>query len=561
MTERKVLLSSHKRQHLWLAAASALIAAAFVALYFWLGRDSNPLWLVDPKALIGVVFVALVLAQLRPREGIYQGIVERLLWGVSLAHFFIFFTCASALVFIENPREVGPVTALALYAVFYSLLVWIITLTYALLDPSQDSGTRWSIAGTGVTLFIISPVIYLPVLFVVLVSSMNGDWRAELTATTESFTLIDAETFLFAAAASSIITGLITVVAKPRITTHFLSRVAGLFVLIHALLTFAKVISFLFMQADPDALTPSMSVTISGYAFIAFTYLICIGLTKRGLARLPSRNALLTAAFAALGAYAVFATVAPAEVLMSALVPLTLLVSVLTYLSNLEINIAERTSELEDEKRKTEDLLGNILPQHVVQELKEKGASSPRLLDEVSVMFTDFVGFTEIAQKLTPEQLIAQLNEIFSGFDAIVERHHSERIKTIGDAYMCVSGLTSSGSMPTTDLIAAGSEMLIFVDRFSETNSTNWQIRIGIASGSCVAGIVGTKKYQFDLFGDTVNTAARMEAHSSPGFINIDQRSFDLAKNEPGLLFKPRPVTHVKGKGDQQMYFVEPAGS
>ena len=176
-------------------------------------------------------------------------------------------------------------------------------------------------------------------------------------------------------------------------------------------------------------------------------------------------------------------------------------------------------------------------------------------------MFTDFVGFTEIAQKLTPEQLIAQLNEIFSGFDAIVERHHSERIKTIGDAYMCVSGLTSSGSMPTTDLIAAASEMLIFVDRFSETNSTNWQIRIGIASGSCVAGIVGTKKYQFDLFGDTVNTAARMEAYSSPGFINIDQRSFDLAKNEPGLLFKPRPVTHVKGKGDQQMYFVEPAGS
>ena len=109
-------------------------------------------------------------------------------------------------------------------------------------------------------------------------------------------------------------------------------------------------------------------------------------------------------------------------------------------------------------------------------------------------------------------------------------------------------------------LIAAASEMLIFVDQFNETSSTNWQIRIGIASGSCVAGIVGTKKYQFDLFGDTVNTAARMEAYSSPGLINIDQRSFDLAKNEPGLLFKPRPVTHVKGKGDQQMYFVEPAG-
>ena len=560
MTESKALPNSHNRGHLWLALASAVIAAAFVALYFWFARDSNPLWLVnDPKALIGVILIALVLAQLRPRQGIYRGIVERLLWGGSLAHFFIFFTCASAMVFIENPREVGPVMALTLYAIFYSLLVWIIALTYALLDPSQASGTRWSIAGTGVTLFTISPVIYLPVLFVALVGTMDGDWRAELAATTESFVLVDVEPFLFAAAASSVITGLITVAAKPKITAHFLTQVAGLFVLIHALLTFAKVISFLYMLADPDALTPSMSATISGYAFIATAYLIGTALTKREMTRLPHRGALVTAAFAALGAYFVFTTVAPAEVLMSALVPLALLVSVLTYLSNLEINIAERTSELEGEKRKTEDLLGNILPQHVVQELKEKGASSPRLLNKVSVMFTDFVGFTEIAQKLTPEQLIAQLNEIFTGFDAIVERHHSERIKTIGDAYMCVSGLTASDSMPTKNVITAASEMLGFVEQFNKASGTSWQIRIGIASGSCVAGIVGTKKYQFDLFGDTVNTAARMEAYSSPGLINIDQQSFELAQHDTGLVFEARPVTHVKGKGDQNMYFVAPA--
>ena len=494
MTESKALPSSHKRQHLWLAFASGVISATFVALYFWFARDSNPLWLVNPKALMGVIFVALALAQLRPRQGIYRGIGTRLMWGVSLAHFFIFFMCASALVFIEDPRDVGPVTALALYAVFYSLFVWIMALTHALLDQSQTPGTRWSIAGTGVTLFTISPVIYLPVLFVVLVSSMDGDWRTELVAMSESFALVDVEPFLFAAAASSIITGLIIVVTKSKITAHFLTKVAGLFVLIHALLTFAKVISFLFMLADPDALTPTMSATISGYAFISFIYLIGTALTKRRFARLPHRGALLTAAFAALGAYFVFTTVAPAEVLMSALVPLVLLVSVLTYLSNLEINIAERTSELEDEKRKTENLLGNILPQHVVQELKNKGTSSPRLFDDVSVMFTDFVGFTEIAQRLTPEQLIVQLNEIFTGFDAIVERHHSERIKTIGDAYMCVSGLTGSDSMPTKNLITAASEMLVFVEQFNKASITSWQIRIGIASGSCVAGIVGTKK-------------------------------------------------------------------
>ena len=559
MTASKALPSPSESRHLWLTLSSGVIAAAFVALYFWFARDFNPLWLADPKALIGIVFVALALAQLRPREGIYRGIAERLLWGGSLAHFFIFFMCASALVFIEDPREVGPVTALALYAVFYSLLVWIIALTYAVLDPSPASGARWSIIRTGITLFTISPLIYIPALFAMLAGSMTSNWRAEVAAIPEHFVLIDAEPFLFAAAASSIITGLITVATRPKITTDFLTQVAGLFVLIHALLTFTKVISFLFMSADPGALTPSMSATISGYAFIAIAYLIGTALTKRRLARLPHRGALLTAAFPALGAYFVFTTVAPTEVLMSALVALVLLVSVLTYLSNLEINIAERTSELEDEKRKTEDLLGNILPQHVVQELKEQGASSPRLLNEVSVMFTDFVGFTEIAQRLTPEQLIAQLNEIFTGFDAIVERHHSERIKTIGDAYMCVSGLTGHDSMPTKNLITVASEMLDFVAQFNEGSNTSWQIRIGIASGSCIAGIVGTKKYQFDLFGDTVNTAARMEAYSSPGLINVDERSFELTKNDTGLVFDARPLTHVKGKGDQKMYFVASA--
>ena len=559
MTESKALPSSHKRQHLWLAFASGVISATFVALYFWFARDSNPLWLLSSEALMGVVFVALALAQLRPRQGIYRGITERLLWGGSLAHFFIFFMCVSALVFIENPRELGPVTALALYAVFYSLLVWIIALTYALLDPSQASGVRWSIARTGVTLFTISPLIYIPALFIMLADSMVGDWRTEIVATPEHFVLIDTEPFLFAAIAFSIIVGLIRVIIKPSISPHFLTQLAGLFVLIHALLTFTKVISFLFMAADPAALTPSMSATISGYAFIATAYLIGTALTKRQLAQLPHRGALLVAAIAALGAYFVFTTVAPAEVLMSALVPLALLVSVLSYLSNLEINIAERTSELEDEKRKTENLLGNILPQHVVQELKNKGTSSPRLFDDVSVMFTDFVGFTEIAQKLTPEQLIAQLNEIFTGFDAIVEHHHSERIKTIGDAYMCVSGLTESNSMPTKNLIRAASEMLGFVAQYNEDSNTNWQIRVGIASGSCIAGIVGTKKYQFDLFGDTVNTAARMEAYSSPGLINVDERSFDLAKNDTGIVFSARPLTHVKGKGNQKMFFVASA--
>ena len=124
---------------------------------------------------------------------------------------------------------------------------------------------------------------------------------------------------------------------------------------------------------------------------------------------------------------------------------------------------------------------------------------------------------------------------------------------------MCVSGLTASDSMSTKNLITAASEMLDFLEQFNRASNTSWQLRIGIASGSCVAGIVGTKKYQFDLFGDTVNTAARMEAYSSPGLINIDQQSYELAQYETGLVFEARPVTHVKGKGDQNMYFVASA--
>lgn len=546
-------------------ASTALLVS--LGLYFSLAHDLNPLELFEYyKSLLGTALVAAALAALRPTGGTFNSIGARIVWGGSLAHFFILFMCAGAMFYLTDPRQLGPLVAYSLFAVFYSLILWVCFLAYRYLVTESRHEPAWLKVGSGVHFLSITPLAHLPLYHAVLVASLgDGSLGQDLTQAyaqaPQYFVFFDAEPLAFSAATFCLIATLLILSSRHRPSRDQLVELAGIFLLIHACFTFTKVISMMMVMSNPSAITPMISSAVSGYASVLLCVLLFSSALRRKWPKPPDKSASLIAVISIIGAYLVFASTVPSEVLLFAIVPLVMLATLLSYLSSLESTIRERTTELEAEKQKTEDLLGNILPQHVVQELKEKGASSPRLLDEVSVMFTDFVGFTEIAQKLTPEQLIAQLNEIFSGFDAIVERHHSERIKTIGDAYMCVSGLTSSGSMPTTDLIAAASEMLVFVDRFNKTNSTNWQIRIGIASGSCVAGIVGTKKYQFDLFGDTVNTAARMEAYSSPGFINIDQRSFDLAKNEPGLLFKPRPVTHVKGKGDQQMYFVEPAGS
>ena len=544
-------------------ASTALLVS--LGLYFSLAHDLNPLELFEYyKSLLGTALVAAALAALRPTGGTFNSIGARIVWGGSLAHFFILFMCAGAMFYLTDPRQLGPLVAYSLFAVFYSLILWVCFLAYRYLVTESRHERAWLKVGSGVHFLSITPLAHLPLYHAVLVASLgDGSLGQDLTQAyaqaPQYFVFFDAEPLAFSAATFCLIATLLILSSRHRPSRDQLVELAGIFLLIHACFTFTKVISMMMVMSNPSAITPMISSAVSGYASVLLCVLLFSSALRRKWPKPPAKSASLVAVISIIGAYLVFASTVPSEVLLFAIVPLVMLATLLSYLSSLESTIRERTTELEAEKQKTEALLSNILPQHVVQELKDKGASSPRLLDEVSVMFTDFVGFTEIAQKLTPEQLIAQLNEIFSGFDAIVERHHSERIKTIGDAYMCVSGLTGPGSMPTNDLIAAASEMLVFVDRFNETSSTNWQIRIGIASGSCVAGIVGTKKYQFDLFGDTVNTAARMEAYSSPGLINIDQRSFDLAKNEPGLLFKPRPVTHVKGKGDQQMYFVEPA--
>jgi class 3 adenylate cyclase len=254
-----------------------------------------------------------------------------------------------------------------------------------------------------------------------------------------------------------------------------------------------------------------------------------------------------------------FAKIVPASVMIFPVLGLVIIAGFLAYVNNLESQILNRTAQINLERKKSDALLANILPKYVINDLKEKGFSEPRSLENISVMFTDFVGFTKISQEISATKLISELNDIFSEFDRITENHASERIKTIGDAYMCVSGLEHSAQSPQRNLISIALRMIAFLENRNQQNELEWHLRLGIASGDSVAGIVGQTKYLFDLFGDAVNTAARMESYSEPQSINIDQKTYLALADAPDLLFIKRPITFVKGKGDMQMYFVTSA--
>lgn len=208
---------------------------------------------------------------------------------------------------------------------------------------------------------------------------------------------------------------------------------------------------------------------------------------------------------------------------------------------------------LSKEKKRSDDLLLNILPAEVAEELKETGAAHAKQYEEVSVLFTDFVDFTGTAEKLSPQALVAELNECFTAFDAIIERNNLEKIKTIGDAYMAVCGLPLADPLHATKTVQAAIEILAFIEsRKGEKHA--FEVRIGINSGPVVAGIIGAKKFAYDIWGDTVNTAARMEQHGERGRINISQSTYALVRN----IFRCdyRGKIDAKHKGEVEMYFV-----
>ena len=212
------------------------------------------------------------------------------------------------------------------------------------------------------------------------------------------------------------------------------------------------------------------------------------------------------------------------------------------------------------EKKRSEDLLLNILPADVAEELKEKGSANARLFDEVTVLFTDFVNFTLTSELLTPQQLVDELHHCFKAFDGIMATHNIEKIKTVGDAYLAVAGLPNADANHAANCIKAAIEIREFVrERKEVVGDKAFDIRIGLHSGNVVAGIVGVKKFAYDIWGDTVNTAARMEQNSIPGKINVSEKTYELTKDQ--FSFTYRGEITAKNKGALGMYFVEGANA
>ena len=212
-------------------------------------------------------------------------------------------------------------------------------------------------------------------------------------------------------------------------------------------------------------------------------------------------------------------------------------------------------------KKKSDELLLNILPSEVAEELKAKGSAEAKYYDEVTVMFTDFKGFTRISEKLTPTELVSEIHTCFKAFDQIITKYGIEKIKTIGDAYMCAGGLPVANTTNALDVVNAALEMQQFMQQHLKQRESEkrevFEMRIGIHTGPVVSGIVGVKKFAYDIWGDTVNIASRMESSGEAGKVNISGSTFALVKDKFECI--QRGKIQAKNKGEIEMYFVEGA--
>jgi class 3 adenylate cyclase/tetratricopeptide (TPR) repeat protein len=209
-------------------------------------------------------------------------------------------------------------------------------------------------------------------------------------------------------------------------------------------------------------------------------------------------------------------------------------------------------------KKRSDELLLNILPAETAEELKATGTAKTKSYSNVTVMFTDFKNFTQTAELLSAEELVALINFCYGEFDKIVSRHNVEKIKTIGDSYMCAGGLPVANETHAEDAVGAAIDMLAFIKKYNEERRHNnlpfFDIRIGLHTGPVVAGIVGTKKFAYDIWGDAVNIASRMESSGEPGRINISESTFERVKNKFSCEYRGK--VKAKNKGEIDMYFV-----
>ena len=226
--------------------------------------------------------------------------------------------------------------------------------------------------------------------------------------------------------------------------------------------------------------------------------------------------------------------------------------------ANLERLVEDRTREAESERKKSDSLLLNILPKEIADDLKVSGESKPTYYADVTVLFTDFVGFTQIAESMSAEELVGELNVCFRAFDAICEKHHLEKLKTIGDAYMAAGGLPLPNDTHPADVVAAALDIVSFMEDLQRRKSLEgkpfWELRCGVHTGPVVAGVIGSKKFAYDIWGDIVNMASRMELSGVKGKVNISSETFERVRDV--FACEHRGQVEAKRKGKVDMYLV-----
>ncbi|MFN5425242.1 MAG: adenylate/guanylate cyclase domain-containing protein, partial [Bacteroidota bacterium] len=200
----------------------------------------------------------------------------------------------------------------------------------------------------------------------------------------------------------------------------------------------------------------------------------------------------------------------------------------------------------------------NILPRETAEELKQTGTARSRQFDSVTILFSDFKNFTLASERMSPEELVNEIHRYFSYFDSIMEKYGLEKIKTIGDAYMCAGGIPDENTTHAADVIRAAIDMQQYVANLKKekiaAGEIFFEVRIGIHTGPVVAGIVGTKKFAYDVWGDTVNLASRMESSGEVGRVNISATTYELVKDS--IPCEYRGKVSAKNKGEIDMYFV-----
>ena len=236
-----------------------------------------------------------------------------------------------------------------------------------------------------------------------------------------------------------------------------------------------------------------------------------------------------------------------------------ILVFILAFAIYRNYRIKAKSNRILDRKNlEIEGLLLNILPVEVAAELQTTGQATPKHYDNVSVLFTDFKGFTSIADKMSPEEVVEELNTCFVAFDNIIGKYNLEKIKTIGDSYMCAGGIPGHDPDHVCNMIKASLEMLAFIESYNKNRLEKelpvWDIRIGVHVGPVVAGVVGKKKYAYDIWGSTVNIASRMESNGYPGLVNISAATYEQIKDQ--YTCNHRGKIYAKNVGDIDMYFV-----